>query len=223
MLGFFKAYCAIIARYVAKWGIAQVCRCETKYQEGISRHIGGVLTSLEKYRSDSIAVSRDMGPLSPLGLVPFTMRRKRKKNNVSHLPISQEGFQIPRCAYLELPALGPVQFSSPCEVAETWLTEPEFRAHFVGLSWGNAAEHRVHYISYTPDPELQQNPPALAFFDFLAFLSFFLISLLFLSAFPSFSNDFRDSVKRITVPCFPKKSKGWRVRVQQNLIPRDQP
>ena len=41
----------IIARYVAKWGIAQMCLCETKYQGGISRHFGGVLTSLKKYRA----------------------------------------------------------------------------------------------------------------------------------------------------------------------------
>ena len=40
-----------IARYVAKWGIAQMCLCETKYQGGVSHHLGGVLTSLKKYRA----------------------------------------------------------------------------------------------------------------------------------------------------------------------------
>ena len=59
----------IIARYVAKWGIAQMCLCETKYQGGVSHHFGGAVRLPEKvsrdmgYRSDSIAVSRDMGPL----------------------------------------------------------------------------------------------------------------------------------------------------------------
>ena len=66
----FVGYRTIIARYVAKWGIAQMCLCETKYQGGVSHHFGGVLTSPKEvsrdmgYRSDSIAVSRDMGPLS---------------------------------------------------------------------------------------------------------------------------------------------------------------
>ena len=64
----FMGYRANIARYVAKWGIAEMCLCETKYQEGASHHFGGVLTCLKRYRemgyrSDSIAVSRDMGPL----------------------------------------------------------------------------------------------------------------------------------------------------------------
>ena len=66
----FTGYRTIIARYVAKWGIAQMCLCETKYQGGVSHHFGGVLTSPKEvsrdmgYRSDSIAVLRDMGPLS---------------------------------------------------------------------------------------------------------------------------------------------------------------
>ena len=35
-------YRTIIARYVAKWGIAQVCLCETKCQGGGgSQHFGG--------------------------------------------------------------------------------------------------------------------------------------------------------------------------------------
>ena len=44
-------YRTIIARYVAKWGIAQMCLCETKYQGGVSHHFGGVPTSLKKYRA----------------------------------------------------------------------------------------------------------------------------------------------------------------------------
>ena len=42
-------YRTIIARYVAKWGIAQMCLCETKYQGGVSHHLGEVLTSPKKY------------------------------------------------------------------------------------------------------------------------------------------------------------------------------
>ena len=63
-------YRTIIARYVAKRGIAQMCLCKSKYQGGVSHHFGEVLTSLKKlsldmgYRGDIIAVSRDMGPLS---------------------------------------------------------------------------------------------------------------------------------------------------------------
>ena len=42
----------IIARYVAKWGIAQMRLCENKCQGvGVSHHFGGVLTSLKKYRA----------------------------------------------------------------------------------------------------------------------------------------------------------------------------
>ena len=63
-------YRTTIARYVAKWGIAQMCLCETKCQGGGSHRFGGALNSLKTYRakrgyrSDSIAVSHDMGPLS---------------------------------------------------------------------------------------------------------------------------------------------------------------
>ena len=34
-----------------KMGIAQMCLCETKYQEGVSHHFGGALSSLERYRA----------------------------------------------------------------------------------------------------------------------------------------------------------------------------
>ena len=44
-------YRTTIARHVAKWGIAQVCLCETKCQGGVSRHFGAALTSLSKYRA----------------------------------------------------------------------------------------------------------------------------------------------------------------------------
>ena len=47
----FMGYRTIIARYVAKWGIAQMCLCESQYQGGVSHHFGGVLISLKKYRA----------------------------------------------------------------------------------------------------------------------------------------------------------------------------
>ena len=47
----FMGYRTIIARYVATWGIAQMCMCETKYQGGASHHFRGVLPSLKKYRA----------------------------------------------------------------------------------------------------------------------------------------------------------------------------
>ena len=65
----FVGYRTIIARYVAKWGIAQMCLCETKYQGGGIAPFWGSANLPEKvsrdmgYRSDSIAISRDMGPL----------------------------------------------------------------------------------------------------------------------------------------------------------------
>ena len=47
----FMGYRTIIARYVAKWGIARMCLGKIKYQGGVSRHFVGVLTSLKKYRA----------------------------------------------------------------------------------------------------------------------------------------------------------------------------
>ena len=47
----FMGYHTIIARYVAKWGIARMCLCKIKYQGGVSHHFGVVLTSLQKYRA----------------------------------------------------------------------------------------------------------------------------------------------------------------------------
>ena len=67
---FCGGYRTIIARYVAKWGIAQMCLCETKYQAGGLAPFWGSARLPEKvsrdmgYRSDSIARSRDMGPPS---------------------------------------------------------------------------------------------------------------------------------------------------------------
>ena len=37
--------------FVARWGIAQMCLCETQYQGGVSHHFGGLLTSLQRYRA----------------------------------------------------------------------------------------------------------------------------------------------------------------------------
>ena len=72
----FMGYRTIIARYVARWGIAQMCLCETKYQGGGIAPLWVSASLPEKvlrdigYRSDSIAVSRDMGPLSWQELQP---------------------------------------------------------------------------------------------------------------------------------------------------------
>ena len=60
----------IIARCVAKWGSAQTCLCETRYQGGGIAPFWGSANLPRKvshnmgYRSDSIVISRDMGPLS---------------------------------------------------------------------------------------------------------------------------------------------------------------
>ena len=47
----FMGYRTIIARCVAKCGIAQMCLCETKYQGGVPHHVWWVLTSFKKYRA----------------------------------------------------------------------------------------------------------------------------------------------------------------------------
>ena len=62
----FMGYRTSIARYAAKWGIALMCLCETKYQGGGiapfwgSADLSGKVSRDMGYRSDSIAVSRDM-------------------------------------------------------------------------------------------------------------------------------------------------------------------
>ena len=69
----FVGYHTNIARYVAISGIAQMFLCKTKYQGGGITLFQGTAHLPEKvsrdkgYRSDSIATSRDMGPLSFLG------------------------------------------------------------------------------------------------------------------------------------------------------------
>ena len=57
-----------LSRDTLQNGVSHRCACVST-KEGVSHRFGGVLTSLEKvsrdmgYRSDSIALSRDMGPL----------------------------------------------------------------------------------------------------------------------------------------------------------------
>ena len=54
------------AIYVAKWGVAEMCLCETKYQGGYRTNLRSAIL-LEKAscdRSDSITLSRSMGTLS---------------------------------------------------------------------------------------------------------------------------------------------------------------
>ena len=69
----FTGYRAILTRFGAKWGIAEMCLCETKYQGGViapsswgSANLPDNLSRDMGYRSDSIAISRDMGPLRSL-------------------------------------------------------------------------------------------------------------------------------------------------------------
>ena len=49
----FMGYRTLIARYVAKWGIAEKRGCVRLVAKGggVSHHFGGVLTSLKKYRA----------------------------------------------------------------------------------------------------------------------------------------------------------------------------
>ena len=78
VLVFFGVSHNYLARYVAKWGIAQMCLCETKYQgRGIAPYWGSANLPAKVsrdmgYRSDSIAVSRDMGPLRPSFSLSFS-------------------------------------------------------------------------------------------------------------------------------------------------------
>ena len=65
----FVGYRTTITRYVAKWSIAQMCLCETSTKGGYRTILGECLPPFKRiarygYRSDSIATSRDMGPLS---------------------------------------------------------------------------------------------------------------------------------------------------------------
>ena len=45
----FVAYRTIVAQYVAKWGVVQMCLCETKYQigGGVLHQLGGAANLLE--------------------------------------------------------------------------------------------------------------------------------------------------------------------------------
>ena len=60
----------VIARYLAKYGIARMCLFETKYEDGVPHHFGGVPTSLKIHRTIwgiTAIVSQyraNMGPLS---------------------------------------------------------------------------------------------------------------------------------------------------------------
>ena len=65
----FMRYRAIIAWYVAKWGIAQMCLCETKHQGEYRVFMGECyppwkVSRVMGYRSDSIAISRSTRPPS---------------------------------------------------------------------------------------------------------------------------------------------------------------
>ena len=63
-------YHTIMARYIAKWGIAQMCLCETKYQEGLSHLFGVVLTSLKRMYF-KLTVKTVFGDNQPATKVPM--------------------------------------------------------------------------------------------------------------------------------------------------------
>ena len=66
----FMGYRTIIMRYVAKWGIAQLCWCETKCPKGIAWFWGECHPPLQGIAAIwSIAISRDMGSLCLHGCV----------------------------------------------------------------------------------------------------------------------------------------------------------
>ena len=56
-------YRAIVARHVAKRGIAQMCLCETNHQMGIAPFWESAAAPYGCYDSECIAISRDKGPL----------------------------------------------------------------------------------------------------------------------------------------------------------------
>ena len=71
-------------------GISHRCACVKLSTKGwVSHHFGGVLASLKKvssdmgYRSDSIAIWRDMGPLRRWGRESELGRPKNQAHNVS--------------------------------------------------------------------------------------------------------------------------------------------
>ena len=90
----FMGYRTLIAQYVAKCGIEQMCLCDTKCQGGGiapywgSAHFPERVSHNMGYRSDSIAIWLDMGPLSILDFFPdfwgasgWSGARKRQRNS----------------------------------------------------------------------------------------------------------------------------------------------
>ena len=112
----FVGYRAIIARYVAKWGIAQMCLCETSTNGGIAPLGGSAKLFLKVsrdmgYRSDSIAVSRDMGPLSleePL----VGISAPTKKNKICPPPHSPQTPSVLSLSSVSVLCLCPMSLSS---------------------------------------------------------------------------------------------------------------
>ena len=87
----FYGYRTVIARYVARWGIAQMCLCQIKYQGRVSHHFGGALTSLksiarerEIYRYIYIYIYRD--PF--LCVLMYTMTNNTELANHAKLAVS---------------------------------------------------------------------------------------------------------------------------------------
>ena len=142
----FMVYGAIIARYVAKWGIAQMCLCETKYQgwgiapfwgsanfpDKVSRDMG--------YRSDSIAISHDMGPLSLLTVTEINSKTPPQNCNCnppnnSKIRISQGKTPWVDSACADCPGFLVLGAAHP--LASTFVWEPQLVSP--GLAFGSWA------------------------------------------------------------------------------------
>ena len=93
----------IIVRYVAKWCIAQMCLCETKYQGGVSHHFGGMLISLKKYRviwGIAAIVSQYLAIWSSRNKLPFMILNPRSKVQKNAFSCRKIHFPTEKCIFL---------------------------------------------------------------------------------------------------------------------------
>ena len=109
-------YRTIIARYAAKWGIAQMCLCETKYQEGY-RTISNLPENVSRdmgYRRDSIAISRDMRATKITAEAQNPIPNSDK--NAIKTPRLRELF--PKSSHELLPASPVTRIRAPTEIVQ---------------------------------------------------------------------------------------------------------
>ena len=104
----FMGYRHNVSRDMLQNGVSQRCGlCETKYQGGVSHHFGGVGISLKKYRtiwgyrSDSIAVSRDVGRLSCESWLAFLILEPSPAISCGFLPCAprKPHFSAGKCIF----------------------------------------------------------------------------------------------------------------------------